>query len=152
MIKDSCFFWFNLVTKLNILYSEINVKKQTIISICLLISGAIISPITLADTLDTNSPASYDYQSKLIGKAGEGVARNGDARTDALFDFAEKIYPQFFSSHETSTDVLGYYARYYPESNMYIGTKNGVLFAYGAQLGGLYNAGGLGGWFSKAGL
>lgn len=150
MIKGSCVFGFNLVTKLNVLYSEINMKKQTIISTCLLVSGAIISPITLADTLDTNSPASYDYQSDLIDKAGE--ARNGNARTDALFDLAEKIYPQFFPSHEKSTDVLGYYARYYPESNMYIGTKDGILFAYGAQLGGLYNAGGLGGWFSKAGL
>lgn len=56
------------------------------------------------------------------------------SRIDALFDQYESTYREFFPertlSHQQSFKIAGYYARYYPERNLYIGTKDGSVFSY----------------------
>ncbi len=62
--------------------------------------------------------------------------------SNKLFDFAENIYPEFFSPSGSSTfDLEGYLVRYYSETNNYIGTKNGGVYVYGDIFNGLLNVG-----------
>ena len=68
---------------------------------------------------------------------------------DALFDWIETEYPEYFPNHQESEEIIGYHARYYPQTNLYVGTLGGQLFAYGDQFGGLLNAGDINTWLDK---
>jgi len=70
---------------------------------------------------------------------------------DEFYNWAEAEYPQYFSSHQTSQDILGYYARHYPTTDIYLGTKDNRVFVYGKPFGGLLDAGDLQGWLQKSG-
>ena len=48
---------------------------------------------------------------------------------DRVFNYLEATYPQFLKpSLATSTTGSGYYYRFYPESNAYVGERDGVIF------------------------
>ena len=70
---------------------------------------------------------------------------------DAFYNWAEREYPQYFSPHQNSQEILGYYARYYPEKNIYLGSKNSRVYVHGEPFGGLLDAGDLQGWLQKSG-
>ncbi|OQK18337.1 hypothetical protein AU255_11125 [Methyloprofundus sedimenti] len=72
-----------------------------------------------------------------------------DARTDALFDAIETKYYDLFPGPEESFCILGYYARYYPETGLYMGTLNGHLYGYGGRFGGLLDAGTMDAWYEQ---
>ena len=62
--------------------------------------------------------------------------------SNRLFDFAEDNYPQFFPLPGTSTfRIAGYLARYYADTDNYIGTKDGRAYVYGEIFQGLRNVG-----------
>lgn len=61
-----------------------------------------------------------------------------DALSDAnqLFAFAELRYPQHFSPVGRPTQELqGYLVRYYPDTNTYLGLKDGSVYVYGTRFG-----------------
>lgn len=106
-----------------------------------------------------NSPTGYDNQIKLIVETQGGGAApiiappiDNSARIDALFSWAEQNYPQFFPSRQSSRDILGYQARHYPSTNTYLGSKDGVLYVYGAAFGGMKNLGNTEQWLNNLGL
>ncbi|MGZ0019263.1 DUF3465 domain-containing protein [Nitrosomonas sp. wSCUT-2] len=69
-------------------------------------------------------------------------AENFLANSNKLFDFAEKSYPQFFNSTGIKTiAVNGYLARYYPDTDIYIGTQGFDVYVYGHVFNGLLKAG-----------
>lgn len=72
------------------------------------------------------------------------------ADIDAFFNWAEKNFPSYFSSHAQSQHIAGYYARHYPGTNIYLGTKDGKVYAYGDAFGGLLDAGELESWLLKS--
>lgn len=72
------------------------------------------------------------------------------ADIDALFNWSEMTYPEYFSSHVESQQIEGYYARHYPDTNIYLGSKDGRVYVYGEAFGGLLDAGELEGWLLKA--
>ncbi len=72
---------------------------------------------------------------------GIGPIKMTEEKLDALFDWAEKTYPNFFPGHQGSMVIEGYYARYYPSTNIYLGAKDNQVYAYGEPFGGLFNAG-----------
>ncbi len=48
---------------------------------------------------------------------------------DRLFDYAEKTYPSYFTPVGTASQTLaGYYLRFYPATNTYIGVKDGAVW------------------------
>ncbi len=50
-------------------------------------------------------------------------------RSNRVFNWAEANYPQYLSpSPAASGTLLGYYYRYYPTTNSYTGTKDGVAY------------------------
>jgi hypothetical protein len=58
--------------------------------------------------------------------------------SDRIFNWAETGYPQLFSPYQPqSQTILGYYARYYSNTNTYLGTKNGRVYYYNANAGGM---------------
>lgn len=62
--------------------------------------------------------------------------------SNKLFDFAEKSYPQFFYPAGIKTVALdGYLVRYYPNTDLYIGTKGYEVYAYGEAFNGLLKVG-----------
>lgn len=69
-------------------------------------------------------------------------AENFLVNSNKLFDFAEKSYPQFFSPSGAETITLnGYLARYYPDTDTYIGTKDFDIYVYGDVFSGLLKVG-----------
>ena len=49
--------------------------------------------------------------------------------SDRLFNYLEARYPQFIApANAVSDNGLGYYFRYYPATNSYVGTKDGSVF------------------------
>ncbi len=69
-------------------------------------------------------------------------AENFLVNSNKLFDFAEKSYPQFFSSAGMATVALdGYLARHYPDTGIYIGTKGYEVYVYGDVFDGLLKVG-----------
>ena len=58
--------------------------------------------------------------------------------SDHIFNWAETEFPEYFSPAGTaSIDVQGYRARYYSETDTYAGSKDGEVYVYGQQFGGL---------------
>jgi cyclophilin family peptidyl-prolyl cis-trans isomerase len=49
--------------------------------------------------------------------------------SDRLFNYLEASFPQFLApASSTSATALGYYYRYYPGTNAYLGTANGMVY------------------------
>lgn len=62
--------------------------------------------------------------------------------SNKLFDFAEKTYPEFFDPARTPTIALDrYLVRYYPDTNIYLGTKGDEVYVYGDVFNGLLKVG-----------
>ena len=102
------------------------------------------------------SPTGYDNRIKVTvqfaGGASEPVALD-KGRADRLFDWAEMSFPDLFPSREASFEILGYYARFYPASGIYVGIKDGHVFVTGGSFGaGIVDLGQLEGLFNQAGL
>ena len=72
-----------------------------------------------------------------------------EATIDQLYDWKESKYPELFPTHQDSMDINGYYARFYPESGVYIGSLEGRLYLYSLQLGGIIDLGELGDWVEQ---
>ncbi|MCP3894492.1 MAG: DUF1566 domain-containing protein, partial [Bacteroides sp.] len=54
------------------------------------------------------------------------------AESDALFSWAEQNFPTYFSPPNAVTQSIeGYFARYYSETDTWLGTKEGVVYVYG---------------------
>lgn len=70
------------------------------------------------------------------------LAENFLANSNKLFDFAEKSYPQFFHPVGMKTIALnGYLVRHYPNTDIYIGTKDFDIYVYGDVFNGLLRVG-----------
>lgn len=64
--------------------------------------------------------------------------------SNILFDWAETNYPDYFSpSGQHTFAIEGYLARYYPEADNYLGTKNDRVYVLGMIFGGLQDVGAL---------
>jgi len=51
------------------------------------------------------------------------------SESDRLFNFLEAAFPQFLApASVTSATALSYYYRYYPGTNAYIATANGMVY------------------------
>ncbi|MDP3877850.1 MAG: hypothetical protein Q8Q50_12790 [Methylobacter sp.] len=72
-------------------------------------------------------------------------------RVDALFDWAEAVYPELFPKHEASRYIFGYYARCY-DNDICLGAKDGHVFVSGGSFGALTEVGSLHTFFDEAGL
>lgn len=72
---------------------------------------------------------------------GIGPIKMTTAKMDQLYNWAEKNYPDFFPGHETSQEIAGYYARYYPSTNIYLGAKDFEVYLYNATTGAMLDAG-----------
>ncbi len=74
-----------------------------------------------------DSPTGYSNKIKLKVLFSETA--------DDLFTWLESEYSEYFSSKQMSMTAGGYYYRYYPESGIYIATKDGNLYAASEELG-----------------
>lgn len=64
--------------------------------------------------------------------------------SNLVFNWAEKNYPEYFSPANTNTmEIDGYLARYYSGTQVYLGTKDNTIYAYGTPFGGLMAVGSL---------
>jgi len=102
--------------------------------------------------INPNSPTGYDNTIKLNVQFAGDAAPISDSRKDAFFDWAEQEFPEYFPGHSDSMNVIGYHARYYPGTDVYLGTKDGRVYVYGAPFGGMQDVGSLADWLSNLGL
>lgn len=59
---------------------------------------------------------------------------------DQLMDFAESAYPQYFPGHQVSLDLPPYRYRHYPETGIYLGVADDVVYVMGGTFGGVPRA------------
>ena len=126
--------------------------KITKLLIILLFSGAILAPTWVqaaqgdgtgggeGDGTNTGSNAPPGATATGPGD-GVGPIAMTEPKLDQLFNWAEKTYPQFFPARQVSFKVIGYYARYYPTTDIYIGAKDNEVYVLGAPFGGMLKAG-----------
>lgn len=67
--------------------------------------------------------------------ASVGAIGGPNATSDRLFNFGERFYPDHFSGHAVSATGLGYYYRYYPATQTYLGSQDGQLYVLGPAFG-----------------
>ncbi len=103
---------------------------------------------SMPNCANPDSPTGYDNEIKLNVEFAD-VDMIDHARTDALFDALETQYSELFPSHQESFSLQGYYVRYYSETELYMGTLNGLLYGYGEMFGGLLEAGTLDDWYEE---
>ncbi len=88
-------------------------------------------------SLDRTTPYTVKYLCK-----DNNPSPTSDA--DRLLDWAQPKYPELFYPENNETfEVEGYTARHYVGSNTYIGIKEGKVYIYGDQFGGLKEVGGV---------
>ena len=88
---------------------------------------------------------SFEYMRVLRGDDAKACATLYGAASTAVsnrtFNWVEEAYPEFLSpSPAVSSSSSGYYYRYYPGTNSYIGSRDGMLFYLGSN-GLLYQLG-----------
>lgn len=81
---------------------------------------------------------SYAYQRTLRGDDASACAALYGASTNApsnrALNWAEQTYPQLLSPSPAASAVFdGYYYRYYPGTNTYVGTRNGNAYLMGGD-------------------
>lgn len=69
---------------------------------------------------------------------------------DRVFNWAEFVLGQYFPAGVSTQIVNGITLRYYPSTDIYLGTLDGVVYVYGAVVGGLRNVGSLAGFRQQA--
>jgi hypothetical protein len=69
------------------------------------------------------------------GSASVGAIGGSNATSDRLFNFGERFYPDYFAGHPISATGFGYYYRYYPATQTYLGSQDGQLYVLGPAFG-----------------
>lgn len=89
------------------------------------VSAAVFTDLPIR-SLPTSGPLRGEHL-VLVKSATVLPAPASDA--DRVFDYLEAAYPQYLSpAGAVSTTGYGYYYRYYPETNAYVGAANGVTY------------------------
>ncbi len=95
-----------------------------------------------------DSPTGFENRIKLQVTFADAIVAD-NAQLDALFDALEVRYSEYFPSHQESSVIIGYYARYYPETDVYMGAKDNTLYGYGELFEGLLDAGSINFWLDE---
>ncbi len=97
----------------------------------------------------------YAFKPKLgifldLGELGDWAEGAANKETlDELYVWAESTYPEFFPEHQESTDIVWQYARFYPETGVYIAALEGRIYAFKPKLGTFLDLGELGDWVAR---
>jgi hypothetical protein len=91
-----------------------------------------------ASVMFANPYNSYEYQRTLRGDDANGCAAlygaSANAQSNRALNWAEQTYPQLLTPHPAAAGTFeGYYYRYYPGTDTYVGTKNGNAYLMGAD-------------------
>ncbi|MER0217292.1 MAG: hypothetical protein DU481_14245 [Nitrosomonas sp.] len=73
----------------------------------------------------------------FLGEGGGGIfLLTDDSKEQKIFNLAEQLFPEYFSSANVDDQLLeGFVYRYYPATKTYIGIKNGEVFVLGDVFG-----------------
>jgi hypothetical protein len=99
-------------------------------------SGSVITQAEGTDASRQLAPQRFAVASSLYGDAAPLDAAN------QLMDFGEKVFPQFFSSHETNHQFGSIVYRYYPATGTYLGVAINTVPGDAFAEGGVYVLGG----------
>ncbi len=112
------------------------------------VSAAVFTDLPIR-SLPTSGPLRGEHL-VLVKSATVLPAPASDA--DRVFDYLEAAYPQYLSpAGAVSTTGYGYYYRYYPETNAYVGAANGVIYYLVPAIDSNINAlGALADWLNSA--
>jgi len=86
---------------------------------------------TMAYSADATNSAVNDteiFLAKTLGITGVSLPTS---QPDRIFDWAEATFPAYLSpAGSASQTAIGYYYRYYAQTNIYVGIMNGAVFYY----------------------
>lgn len=107
------------------------------------------NPAGAATTTTTaTAPASSNPAVTTTPSAASTAPTSADI--DQLYDWAEATYPQLFTHHGFSQDINGYYSRYYLGANVYLLTRDGLLyFMDGNRTEGMLGLGKIADWLKR---
>jgi Protein of unknown function (DUF3465) len=78
----------------------------------------------------------------LLVISTSSLSENSLINSNKLFNFAEQSFPEYFSPAEMTTMGLdNYLVRYYPDTDIYLGTRGGEVYVYGDVFNGLLKVG-----------
>jgi cyclophilin family peptidyl-prolyl cis-trans isomerase len=112
-----------------------------------------ISAAVFTDLPIRSLPASGPLQAEhMVLVRSATVLPAPASAADRVFDYLEAAYPQYLSpAGATSTTGYGYYYRYYPATNAYVGEANGVIYYLVPAINSNINAlGALADWLNSA--
>lgn len=103
----------------------------------------------------TSVPASGVVQKEhlvIVSSVAVLPVTPASSESDRLFNYLEAVYPQYLlPANATSASAAGYYYRYYPATNAYVGTANGLVYYLGPLFNGEITAlGTLADWIAMA--
>ena len=76
------------------------------------------------------------FDGNLLGSPNGVFLIPDDSREQRIFTLAEQLFPQFFSPANTDDRLVeGFEYRFYPDTNTYIGIKDGEVFLLGDVFG-----------------
>ncbi len=86
-------------------------------------------------------PAAFDrpdqaQRSTLLAAATEGPLAAATPSADALMDWAQQVYPDFFPGSPATASFAPYLYRYYERSANYVGVADGRVYVLGPVSGG----------------
>ncbi len=72
-----------------------------------------------------------DLGTQTIGDLATYLGLPNSNDTDRLLDWGEDTFPQLLSPRrQTTGQALGYTYRFYPDTGVYVGTKDGIVWLY----------------------
>lgn len=91
-----------------------------------------------ASVMFANPYNNYEYQRTLRGDDANACAvlytASANAASNRALNWAEQTYPELLTPHPSASGTFeGYYYRYYPTTNTYVGTKNGNAYLMGGD-------------------
>jgi len=99
-----------------------NMRKYLILFVTLVLAACGATPNSVVTSLKT--------QITNAGSPPAGVS----ATVDDVFNWAEKTYPQYFSSHQNSANAAGYVYRFYPNSGVWLLFENGKIVVWDSAI------------------
>lgn len=97
------------------------------------VSAELLTPLVFA----VDKVRGYTTKAEIAGDRLIAPGSPADVYyTDVLFDWGQRLYPGLFPTPQTTGVLLGYRYRYYPETNTYLGTKDGRIWLYQPSVSG----------------
>lgn len=122
--------------------TNVNWSNAQVINVAFVSSDQLAITALAAGTASVTVTVSGNGTASTTVTVGEGCTVSADSSSDRIFDWAEARYRHLFEAPGAASQTLaGYYYRYYPVTQTYLGTKDGDIWYLDGYTGMMFNVG-----------